>query len=158
MNIKIGFSTSNNFISKTIRFFTRSKISHTFLLLDKAFMGEDMVMQATKGGFNLVTYSVFKQHNKIVELVEPGVSLVEGIKVATRWLGRDYDYLGVVGFLFVLLGRIFSLRWRNPFNTDAVFCSEVIVYILKSSNYPGAESLNPSTITPQDLYEFLKKD
>lgn len=157
MDIKVGFSTSTSLISRIVRFFTRSKISHTFLLLDKAFLGGDMVLQANPGGFVLLTYEAFQSSNEVLELVELSHSILPGLQRSTGWLGKKYDYLAVLGLVPVLAGRAMGRKWRNPFNTKSVFCSEVIVHIMKASGYPGSESLDADSMTPQDLHDFLKK-
>ena len=158
VQVSIGFSRSRNIGSKIIRFFTRSNISHAFLILRDSFLGIDMVLEAVPGGFQLITLAAFDKNHEIVHII-PLENLKESaVKKATQWLGRRYDYFGVFGTLFVLVGRWLRLRWSNPFNTKAIFCSEALVIMLQASNYPGSDALEPSSVTPADLYAFLKKN
>ncbi len=157
-DISIGFSRSRHIGSKIIRFFTRSLVSHTFLIVHNSFIGMDMILEAVPGGFHLVTLEAFDKKYEIVYTV-PIVDVDDAeIRKATKWLGRNYDYLGVLGTLVVLAGRLFNRKWRNPINTKAVFCSEALALLLQVSDYPNAEKLDPSATTPIDLYNFLKKD
>ena len=157
VNVKIGFSSGSRLSSRIIKFFTRSHISHAFLIIEDSFLGSDMVMEATPGGFRLITLSQFARTHDIVAVFDIPHSLEKGVRKSASWLGRKYDYLGVFGTAFVLLGRWMKLKWANPFNTKAIYCSEAIVYILQVSNYPGALELDPASTTPADLYSFLKK-
>jgi hypothetical protein len=116
-----------------------------------------MVLEAVPGGFQLVTLSSFDKKHKIVYIIPLDNLKESAIQKATQWLGRRYDYFGVFGTIFVLLGRWLRLKWSNPFNTKAIFCSEAIVIMLKAGDYPGSADLEPSSITPADLYNFLKK-
>lgn len=154
-SISIGFSRSRHIGSKIIRFFTRSPVSHTFLIVHGSFLGMDMILEAVPGGFHLVTLEAFDKKYEIVYTVPINDVEDTDIRKSTKWLGRNYDYLGVVGTLVVLAGRLFNKKWRNPINTKAVFCSEALALLLQLSKYPGAETLDPSATTPIDLYKFL---
>jgi len=156
IKVSVGFSTSRKLVSRIIRRVTRSKVSHTWLLVSDSFLGVDMVMQATLGGFQMTSYEAFKKHHQIITLLEPNHSLSTGVKQSAQWLGFRYDYAGLFGAAFVIMGRWFRKKWGNPFNdADALFCSEAVVRVLQASGYPGAEVLDASTVTPQDLLAFL---
>lgn len=155
--IRVGFSTCRkNLISRIIRWFSKSQTSHAWLLLEGSFLGMDMVLQATEGGFQLTPYETFKSGNDVVCLIEPVCPLDEGVRKAADWLGGNYDYFGLIGSAVVLIGRWFKRKWKNPLNAPhAMFCSEAVVYVLQAANYPGAAALDPSATTPQDLMDFL---
>lgn len=158
--IGVGFSTHTaNPISRLIRWFTGSKVSHCWLLLEDSFFGVDvlMVMEATETGFRLIPYENFKaQGNDVVAVIVPDHSLDAGIKHAVRWLGAGYDFAGLFGSAFVMLGRWFKRRWRNPLDSPrSMFCSEAVTLVLQAAAYPGADKLDPSATTPQDLLHFL---
>lgn len=157
--IRVGFSTQKkNVFSRLIRRLTKSQVSHAWLLIDEAFLGLSMVMQATEGGWQLTDYRVFQSKNDVVCLIGPAVPLDSGVREAALWLGEHYDYTGLFGSIFVLLGRWLKRKWRNPLNVaHAMFCSEAVVYVLQSCEYPGSKELDPSATTPQDLLEFLSK-
>jgi hypothetical protein len=155
--IKVGFSTRSNIVSKTIRWATHSRVSHAWLLLEGSFFGNDMVMEATEGGFKLVPYSAFKLANDVVDVITPRVSIESGVRASALWLGEGYDYFGLFGEIFVLIGRWFKRKIRNPLaERNAMFCSEAVVYVLQASSYPGANTLVADSTSPEDLLEFLK--
>jgi len=157
MAIKIGFSTSGSFVSRAIRWFTRSTVSHAWLLVEDGFFGVSVVMEATNGGFRLVPFEHYvNEHTRLVRLVTPKTSLEEGVKKAALWLGEHYDYGGLFGMAVVVVGRWLRRRWRNPWESSrAMFCSEAVVYVLQASGYEGADGLVPSTTSPEDLLRFL---
>jgi len=154
--VKVGFSTSRRLVSRLIRWATRSKISHTWLVVSDSFLGIDMVLQATMGGFQLVTYAAFEKEHKIIAVLDLKYPVDSGVKQSAQWLGFRYDYTGLFGSAFVVFGRWFRRKWRNPLNdAQALFCSEAVVRVLQASGYPGSEALDPSAVTPQDLFDFL---
>jgi len=118
-----------------------------------------MVMEATKGGFKLTSFSRFAETHDIVEIITPQEPLDEGVRVATDWLGGGYDYTGLIGAFFVQIGKWLKMKWRNPFDTThAMFCSESVVFVLKAAKYPGSADLVPSATSPQDLLDFFTKE
>lgn len=156
MKILVGFSTSDAWYSRIIRKFTRAKCSHTFILLEKALLGEDLVLEEGTFGWSMRSRSDFEQGNTIVELVDPRHPVDLGVRRALAWLGQRYDYSGLLGMFFVMLARARGWRIKNPLaSPHANFCSEMNTRILQWSGYPGAHLLDPSTTTPEDLLEFL---
>lgn len=155
--ILVGFSTSNALVSRAIRWFTRSKVSHTFLLFPDSAFGSYMVMEAIGAGFSLRTYESFKKDNTVVDLLAPKVPLDAGLQAAASWLGERYDVSGLLGMALVMLGRWVGRKWRNPLqSSSAMFCSEVNVRILQEAGYPGAKDLDPASMSPADLLEFMQ--
>jgi hypothetical protein len=155
--IRIGFSTvTSNLVSRIIRWFSRSKASHAWLLVSDETFGLELVMEASEMGFRLVPFESFKKKNTIVALFDPVVPLESGVKEAATWLGESYDFLGLFGALFVILGRWLKRKWKNPFHSSkSMFCSEAVVRVLQSVAYPGTEGMNPDSVTPQDLLDLL---
>jgi len=156
VSVKVGFSTSRKLLSRLIRLVTKSKASHTWLLVTDSFLGVDMVLQATMGGFQMVSFDAFQKKHKIITIVDLAHPMDMGVKEAAQWLGFRYDYLGLLGELFVEFGRWFKRKLKNPLNDPkAMFCSEAVVRVLQASSYPGSETLDASATSPQDLLDFL---
>jgi hypothetical protein len=155
--IQIGFSTTPGPLSWLIRRVTQSKVSHCWLLGPDD--GEEVVWEADTSGFRRVPYAEFRASNQVLVIAAPAVDLGPAFEsVKEKWLGTDYDVLGLVGSIFVPLGRWLHRRWRNPFASDDVqFCSEAIVRVLQAANHPGADSLDPSDTSPQDLLAFMQE-
>lgn len=157
--ISAGFSTTNLPISRLIRFFTKSKVSHCFVILDLPELDEQpMVLEAAFEGIRLVPLETFKKKNIIVETVSLPQVTLSMLKPMFKQLGSSYDFGGLLGSTFVQIGHWIKKKWKNPFNSShALFCSEATVVILQDSNYPNSQSLVPSETSPQDLLNFLHK-
>jgi hypothetical protein len=155
--LAIGFSTSRAWYSRLIRKFTKSKVSHTFLLTNVH--GNLLVFQEGPLGYSVRAYEGFHKENQVVSLVCPKVSILKGFQKSLAELGQPYAYLALLGFGLVLLLRHFGWRLtHNPFSSKrATFCSQRNTEILQDSGYPGAEALNPALTSPEMLLEFLSK-
>lgn len=157
---KIGFSTSDKLLSRVIRYFTKSEVSHTFIFAQKAFFGQDMILQATMGGFHAMSYKAFTAQKgvRIIEMVELPISIDGGLEIAADWLSYHYDYGGLFGSIFILLGRWFKRKWRNPLDSSkSMYCSEATVRVLQAAGFPGADALDPPAVNPQDLRVYIRE-
>jgi hypothetical protein len=116
-----------------------------------------MVMEAHELGFRLVPFDRYSRETIIIAIVDPKVSLDVGLAWAAGWLGTAYDFTGLLGMFWVVLGRVLKRRFHNPTqNSRAMFCSEMGVVVLQRSHYPGAEKLIAADTSPQDLLDFLR--
>ena len=152
--VYVGFSTTDSIVSKIIRWFTKSEVSHAFFVID--LLGRAWVLESGFHGVTLSPAEKFTAKNTIKylaqvhELDEPDVATV------MNDLGENYDFGGLFGSAFVVIGRWFKQKWRNPWaDPKAMFCSEFVVKSLQECGFPGADQLVPQDTTPQDLKDFL---
>ncbi len=156
-SVYVGFSTTNGVLARVIRWFTKSKVSHSFIIYFSPIFNQVMVMEASWSGFRVVPYKHFVTNNRIVEVITPVICIEPGLKVAADWLGAGYDYPSIIGQVVILVARWFKRRVNNPFkNEKALICSEAVTKMLQAVNYPGADLLVPENINPEDLLEFLR--
>lgn len=154
--IRVGFSTSRTPVSWAIRRLTRSEVSHCFFIAD--LWGVACVLEATERGFVASPVSEFSKAHRIVTVCDLEVEDAPTLQQAVELLGRPYDFLGLAGFLWVLLGRKLGRSWSNPARSEQrLFCSEAIVRVLHKIEYPGATYLDPEQVSPQDLLVFLRR-
>lgn len=147
--MKIGFSQSNNWGSKLVRWFTNSQWSHCFIILDDDLEGDALVFESSpSGGVKLNLWSKYK--DQICEVYNINVNC--SIKPLYNYLGDNYGYLQITGFI---IAKIFSLK-HNPIKKDYV-CSELALRFLIENNIEGFESLDPNSTSPEDLYESIKQ-
>jgi hypothetical protein len=158
----VGFSTPRlwNPLSALIRAMTRSRVSHTFLLVEDPAFELRLVLEAHSTGFRLVSFTRFVKDNKVVALVEPSHPIEPGLPAAGGWLGEEFDVLGLFGIFLTLLLRYVRQRpWKNPFPTpSALFCSEAVIRTLQAAAYPGSETLDAESTTPAEVLEFFESD
>ena len=151
--VKIGFSTTNKILSRLIRKVTGAKVSHVWFLVEV--YEKSFVIQADIGGVTITPFSDWEKKWRVVEIVSPKIE----INLAPAWdmLGQKYDYAGLVGCAWVYLGRVFKKKWANPLaSSHALFCSEYILDVLKTDNYPGTADIIGDRFSPEDLLKLLK--
>ena len=157
--ISVCLSTSDWWVSRVIRQFTRAKVSHAFLLLDgdhaHPLLGP-MVLEAEWCGFKLSTLGILTRGSTRVVQKIPILGLDAAVATAAKWLDERYNYAGLFGMAWVSVGRWLGKKWHNPIrNSHSMFCSEAIVFVLQAAKYPHAETLDPQSVSPQDLADFL---
>lgn len=154
--ITIGFSKSDTIMSWLIRVATGSKASHCFLVHEV--IGVECAIEAIATGVSAVPMADFVMDNEIVEIVSVEAPFESGLKFAAMNLGCPYDFLGLFGFLWVLIGRKLGRSWSNPFRgSGRLFCSEAVVRVLARCGVPGASLLDPDSCSPGDVLSFLKR-
>jgi hypothetical protein len=168
--ITIGFSTDpKSWVSRLIRWFTRSQCSHTFVTVEDQTLGR-VVVESDAGGVQVVMWQRFNTPgNTVVGAYVPTVDLLPALKVAmTDYLNDEYDYSGVVGMAWVMLWRRLKRRVRNPLHrSKTLFCSAFVTRVLQIANdlameagqpdpFPGAYALVPESTNAQDVWDFLQ--
>jgi hypothetical protein len=157
---RVGFSTPRWFnpVSWLVRSVTGSKASHAFFIYHDGDFDLDMVMEAHELGFRLTPLRHFERTNRIVKTVTPRYDIGVGLKhVARRYLGSEYDFAGLIGMTWVMIGRFLKRKWKNPWRgAKSVFCSESVILAMKFS--PGYEAMDlVSDSSPQDLYDWFER-
>jgi uncharacterized protein YycO len=152
MRVRIGFSTTKAWISRVIRWWTKSKVSHVFLVYFDDARGEDMVLDVAWSGVRRVSLREFhEEQNDVVALVEMPGELESPLRSAFAWLGRPYDWKTLVRFWRV------ARPFLKPSAGPAMICSEMVVRVLQQAGYPGALELDPKATTPHQLLQFLTR-
>jgi hypothetical protein len=153
----IGFSTTNRIFSRLIKWATRSRASHAFVMVKVA--GEPIIIHATHNGVNCDHYKVFKKSKKIVvqyKLEVPEENKLAATATALKLLDRPYDFLSIVGFGWVLFNKALGRQTKNPFrNRTAYQCSEFALEILRAAGVKGLDQFDRELVSPEDLMNFL---
>ena len=152
--IHVCFSTQpKNLLSRLVRWFTKSKASHSFLTFDA--LGRSWILESGVKGIVVLPLDKFK--DELVAAVQvPEISDEVLSKVMDEHLGLDYDFTGLFGMGINYLGRWFKAKWKNPWNNPgSMFCSEFVVETLQEAGFPGADKLVAADTSPQDLLDFL---
>lgn len=152
--ISIGFSTTDTWMGKLIRWFTKSQVSHVFVYFELGNSG--WVVEAGWTGVDIISWDKFTRDNKVVKMVNLPDAVDPDLAYTLEMVGEPYDYPGLLGMVLVMAGRHFHRKWNNPTASGkAIFCSEMVTVLLQQSNYPGAEKLTPRNTSPDDLLKFL---
>ena len=151
-SINICFSTQKSWLSRLIRFVTRSDMSHALVTYKDETLGKVMVMEAQWRGFVIVPWTRWRQKNRLVarfSLRVPEVDQAEALRKLAGRLGEEYDTLGLFGFAL----RRWRKRSRNVFaSSKKLYCSEACAELVRDS---GIAIGDPESFEPQDLFEFL---
>lgn len=159
--VSIGFSTPKSFnpISWVVRKFTKSRASHAWFLYYDTDFEMWMVMEAHEVGFRLIPFERFRSKNHVVGVFSTKTPLGDGLKWAAKWIGTAYDFGGLIGMAFVIIGRIFKRRWHNPMqNSLAMFCSEMAVTVLQLSGVGWAKKTEAPETSPEDLLNLFEEE
>lgn len=164
MRIRFGWCTSSWWVSRVIRFFCRAKVSHAFLILESTELG-DLILEAGWDGWRISTpANLTSGTTRIVATVDCPPDMVIPVHAAVvasiKDLGERYDYEGLFGMAWVSVGRWLGKKWKNPLRSSkAMFCSDAVVAeILQPAKWPGADKLDPQSVSPEELAEFLGAD
>lgn len=150
----VGFSRSRSIWSYLIRVATHSAVSHCWIGF--TLCKTPVIFHADAPGVGLVCRSRFCKSNEVMAEFSTSLNMEFVLDDLLRDLGRKYDWLGVVGHLWVLLGRVFGQRWSNPLQSpDRWFCSEVVAHLLSRAGEPIKHE--PSAISPDQLLDILGK-
>jgi len=141
MEILLRFSNTKSFNSKIVQFGTRFWASHVdFITPDGKLLGavpgEGVILRDENRLENdrVEIYSV-----KCNSFKDPHTS---PIKIASKYIGRKYDWLGILGWTF-------NRDWEDD---NRWFCSELVAFAFKQC---GDDIINTNfkiwRITPRDL-------
>lgn len=159
--IQVGFSHTNGFwslLSRIIMLATGKPYSHCWLFIPNGILGKDVVLQASKENYAFVEFSSFSASNTIVKIVTPPYPLESGVQAGLEWLGEPYDYTGLAGMLWVLIGRRFHKKWKNWLAAKGhMWCSESVAAVLKNlpDSYPLAKDIDVTRMGPEDVDALL---
>jgi hypothetical protein len=168
----IGFSSNNStglagFVPKAIRYFTKSKWSHS-LLIQAPILKEEAVQEAS----DLVqivpfqrnyrdsteTFEMFRIKKGVVSKATIDASLK---KCFNEFTGQKYGYLQLFWFIYRAIAEKFGKDVRHNKNwlSDGVICSELVYWYLFYLGEPFKTLLEPwnaDTIQPQDIYNIVQ--
>jgi hypothetical protein len=153
--VSLGFSTTNYPLSILIRWITKSKTSHTWLLVEEN--GKSTVYEAHLSGFRSIDWKSFKKSNKIIATKALNWDMSAGVKLAQSWVGKKaYDLDELVGNVWVLIGKWLGRKFSNPFHDcKELDCSQSMTLVLQKVKFPDSEKFVAYNTSPQDLLNFL---
>jgi len=149
MIFKVGYTKSNSALSRWIRWCTRGDASHAYIVFDEVPLVGHIAFEAAWCGWRMTTRARIKGEQREIEI--KSVYPEAAYKAACDWLDEYYDYLGLLGEAWVMIGRVLGKKWENPLAAKAhhMFCSEAQIYILQAaSSDPFWKTLDPRQIDP----------
>lgn len=152
MQLKTGdilHCTGHSLLSKIIRWFTKSKINHTGIVVEV--WDQVYVIDAQKNGVNPKPLEAWlKEYNYDVIISRPGDINVREfcIKAFSKvgLTGYDFENLIIKHPLSIVRGK--WVKDKDP-NDDKMICSEYVAWVFDIDK--------PYRITPAKLYEYCKR-
>ena len=162
----IAFSgkRASNWYSNGVKSITKSKWSHSFLLMGDA-CGELSVLEAELS-ISAVPWQreYVEKDADYYESYRPTSASQEDIDRATKYCyynysGEAYGFLEIPWFIY----RIYMQRWfgytpKKNWSSDGIFCSELVfdyLYQLGGEYRDLLKDFTPDTASPQDLYNLV---
>lgn len=158
MKVRVGFSRTNGIVSRIIRWFLGSKVSHTYIRLDDRFLGTPLVFHADYVGVVIVHAPLFEKQNIVVEEYEiENDSFDYAIKKNLALLGKKYDYWNLLGWAWVIaLKRWFKRKIENPIDDPKkLICVD---FVLRITNCAKATNLPLGIMTPKELRKWYTEN
>lgn len=153
----VVFSTSKHLFSKVIRFVTRSKVSHASISVH--LYGVPVIIESTVGGVKIYPRDKFEKENTLVYEYEVIPDVHDALQQAIEDVGEHYDYVGILGYIPVMIGRWFKKKVKNILASPTkMVCAEFVVKIDKDNKMFPKEITDAATeVTPEDLVEACNK-
>jgi hypothetical protein len=163
----IGFSSSPSWISRVIKWFTKSRWSHCFVVWRVIGPADDDVLLIEAGEFQvqIVTLGKYMRGNYEFEILDVS-SLInsekkkEADKKLVSKVETLYGWLQLIGFgIVILLRKWFGWKSKKNIWGRGKICSEVVAEYLidcgaDQKSLCGDKDIN--LISPEDIYKFLK--
>lgn len=154
-SINVCFSTTNQLISKFIRWRTKSDVSHACITFHSLSLQKIMVMEAVTKGYVIVPWDKWKKQNVLIaryRLNPETIALDDQCKALESMgqkLGLGFDFAGLLDFL-KLFWRGTKVRFKNEFqNPKQLFCSEAVAEFLTAAGleeFKDASSFRPDIL------------
>lgn len=147
-NITIGFSTTNGWRSRLIRWVTHSPCSHAWISFNDDTLGLRLVMQAETWGFEVRPWSRWTKENiRVAEFSPIGPPLEESLRWIATFLGSQYDYKAAfLSGIWRWVRRGIRSRFNDP---GKLMCSEGLIRFLQHGQYNAVGGLDPELTPPK---------
>lgn len=160
--LSIVFTVSDSFVSKAIRWVTKSETSH--VAIGTEIFGVPVFMHSTVGGVQITPRERYLKNNRVVAEYVANVDveskLRNNVMKVAEYLGEKYDYIGLVGYAILIFAwRLFRKKIKNPLaSPTAMVCSEFVVHLNADGDIPEWDGLDPERTHPQELLERCEKE
>ena len=160
MKISVGFSTTNTFFAKAVRFFTNSTISHTYIrFYDKTFKTH-LILHSDFGGVQFSLGDRFDSENIVMyEYVINDPRLDEALTANLWHLNKNYHYRKISSWMWmIVLKRWFVRKLKDPIpigNPKKLICTDFVLYIL---NRAKITKIDIGSMTPEDLLKWFEEN
>lgn len=164
--IKLGFSRPSKEYKKfpifswIIRLFEWTPYSHIYAEFKSESLSRRLVYEASGLSVKFLGGKLFD--TRVEKIYEYDLEITESeykktLQFAIDNAGKPYGILQIFGLGWVILGRWFGKRWKNPFSNgnQAYVCSELVIHLLPELRDKFGS--DPDVVTPRDIWEYLEE-
>jgi hypothetical protein len=158
MKIAVGFSRTNFFPSKAIRFFTNSPISHTYIRYYDKTLKTYKILHSDFGGVQFTLAERFDAENiATYEYIIDDPRLTSAICKNLWHLQKGYNYKRIWSWMWLIIfKRWFVRKIKDPKeNPKSLICVDFLLYILRDA---GITDLQIGHHTPADLLKWFEEN
>jgi len=158
--ICIGFGTNEKWVSRLIRWATKSVVSHVWIEYPSGVWGGRWAAHSWDRGVVKVPLEQVEEAyptRRIYELKIQVDQLSPGFDWARKRIYAAYDYGVIWNGLLLVLHRATGWKFLEGAihrNAAKFSCSEFVAGFLKAAGVNGTESVDPELTTPGDLEKF----
>ena len=155
--ITLIFSTASGILSWLIRRFQGKNAKASHCAIGTEMHGIPVVIEDTVGGVRIYPRDRWiKEHRLVEEYAFLPPNMEDGVRHTIEHVGDKYNYAGLFGYLWVMLGRWLRHKWHNPFaSTRKDVCSGFILEMDPDRILvPEWKSLIASETIPEDLRQI----
>ena len=147
MAVSVGFSTTNKWISRVIRWVTRAPCSHAWIAFNIPALERRFVLQAELWGVELREWDIWQRQNiKVAEFIPIGYDMTTAVRWITQHVGAPYDLrAGFLAGISRWLKRFVRGKFSSP---GRMMCSEVVVRTLQYAQYVAVSAMDPEITRP----------
>ena len=146
-----GVVKTHDIFGLLIRIFTQNPVNHAFI-----YVGGDTIVEATGKGLvrspaSRYMTADYNRHDSLTE--QQGQEIA---KAAILFVGRKYNYLGLVAMFLGCLG--FKNKWaaKHLDNTMRLFCSQAVDYAYSLAGvHLFDDGRLPGQVSPGDLADIM---
>lgn len=151
------------FVPSAIKWFTKSKFSHSFIMMPDI-LGLPMCIEAAEGGVDFTEFdkSYKSDPNEGYEIWN--IKIDQSIKdCALRFILKEletsYGFMQFIFFVWRRINLLFGrdIKNKNNWFTNGMICSQLCVEYIKACGLENTISLyGNGSISPQDLQDIFK--
>jgi hypothetical protein len=161
MNIEsgmIGFSGGNKFMQKCIRFFTGSKFSHSFTVIDVG--GIPSALETTETRITVTPIDLKLHENNYVQMwtivADKELKDQNVLKSYSMYSGEWYGYKSYLWFMYRWLSRKFNVEQNRMWDwaVTGITCTELTCMYI-SELFPDLFTNDLNTYSPEELRNIM---
>lgn len=158
-------NSKKEFTARIIRFFTRSKWSHSFVTIPDL-LDTPMAMEAAGSGVSICSFNKHYRDNdgqayKVYRFQGDASAIDASLRSLLTELQTGYGYLELPWFAWRSICRYFGkdIKAKDNWSQAGTICSELVAQYITNAGYSDFFSqFGKGSVNAQDIYEILESN